>query len=161
MPSLGDERRQRGLRRLALGGLTAFVALGLFGFLGVRSTTTSADAGSFTASLHHATVARPALAVPYELTIRREQGFDEPIEVRITTGYLRSFDENGTNPQPDSASSDGDETVWEFEPPEGTTFTLWLDTRIEPSVQWRCDGSTTVTIGDETVTIEHPMWVLP
>jgi hypothetical protein len=40
-------------------------------------------------------------------------------------------------------------------------FTVWLDTRIEPAVQWRRPGSTTVIHGDETVTIDHPLWVLP
>ena len=159
--SLADERRGRLARRGALGLLTVFVLLGLSGVLGVRTDTTAAASGPLHVELHHAVVARHALAVPYRLTIQRDQGFDGPIEVRISTSYLASFDENGTQPQPDRASTDGTDTIWEFEPPDGDVLTVWLDTRIEPSVQWRRKGSTTVVTSDETVTIDHPLWVLP
>lgn len=161
VPDLGTEKRGRSMRRVALTVLTLFVLAGLTGALGVRSTSTTRRSGPLSVTLVHPVIARPALAVPYRLTISREGGFDETIEVRVSTSYLASFDENGTQPQPDSATSDADETVWEFEPPDGDVFTVWLDTRIEPAVQWRQDGSTTVTNGDETVTIDHPMWVFP
>ena len=161
VPDLATEKRRRTMRRVALGALTLFVLAGLTGALGVRSTSTTRRSGPMQVTLVHAVVARPALAVPYRLTITREGGFDETIEVRVSTSYLSAFDENGTQPDPDSATSDADETIWEFEPPDGSVFTVWLDTRIEPSVQWRRGGSTTVTHGDETVTIDHPMWVFP
>lgn len=161
VPTVGEERRERLARRLALAALTIFVLLGLGGLLGVRSRDTSASSGPLRVTLHRAVVARPALAVPYRLTISRADGFDEPIEVRITSSYLASFDENGTQPQPDSSSTDGTDTIWEFDPPDGTEFTVWLDTRVEPSVQWKREGSTTVVSGTETVTIDHPLWVLP
>lgn len=161
VPTVQDERRERFGRRLALAALTVFVLLGLSGLLGVRTRDTSASSGPLRVKLHRAVVARPALAVPYRLTISRADGFDEPIEVRITTSYLASFDENGTQPQPDSASTDGTDTIWEFDPPEGKEFTVWLDTRVEPSVQWKRAGSTTVVNGTETVTIDHPLWILP
>lgn len=138
-----------------------FVLLGLSGAFGVRTRTTIATSGPLRVELHHAVVARPALAVPYRLTIHRDQGFDDPIEVRIPTSYLASFDENGTQPQPDSATTDSRYTIWEFEPPDGNVLTVWLDTRIEPSVQWRRNGATTVVTGTESVTIDHPLWVLP
>jgi hypothetical protein len=161
VPTVAEERRERTWRRASLGILTLFVALGLFGFLGVRSSTASATSGPLRVSLDHAVIARPALAVPYRLTITRDGGFDQQIRVTIDSDYLASFDANGSEPEPESSSTDGEHTIWEFEPPDGTVFTVWLDTRIEPAVQWRVDGSTTVTHGEETVTIHHPLWILP
>jgi hypothetical protein len=162
-PVLGidEERRGRALRRVALGALTLFVLAGLSGLLGVRTRTARASSGPLDVALEHAVVARPALAVPYRLTIHSADGFDQPIEVRITSRYLEAFDENGAQPEPDGATTDEDETVWEFDPPEGTTFVVWLDTRIEPGAQWRVPGRTTVASGDRAITIEHPMWGLP
>lgn len=160
-PTIAEERRSRWMRRVGLGAFAAVVVAGLFGLLGVRTTTTGAADGPLSASLHHADIARPALGVPYELRIEREGGFDGPVEVRISTGYLSAFDENGRSPEPDAATSDGDDTVWTYDPPDGDVFTVWLDTRVEPGVQWRLEGRTVVRTGDDEVVIEHPMWILP
>lgn len=159
--TLTQERRSRRIRRAGLAAFAVFVLAGVLGFLGVRTTQSSGRDGDLQVELHHAQVARPALAVPYHLTIRREGGFDERIEVRISTTYLEAFDENGRNPEPADATVDAEETVWEFDPPDGEVLVVWLDTRVEPGVQWRVEGSTTVTVGSERVVIDHPLWLLP
>ena len=156
-----QERRSRWIRRVGLAAFTGLVVAGLLGVLGVRTTTTSGADGDLRAELRHARVARPALAVPYHLTIHRQGGFDERIEVRISTEYLEAFDENGRNPEPADSTVDAEETVWEFDPPDGEVLVVWLDTRVEPGVQWRVAGSTTVTVGAQRVVLDHPLWVFP
>ncbi len=159
--TLDEERRGRMLRRAGLVLFAVFVAAGLAGVLGVRTSTSTARSGRIEVDLSHADVARPALAVPYHLTIRREGGFDERIEVRIATTYLEAFDENGRNPEPAESATDRTETIWTFDPPDGDVLTIWLDTRVEPGVQWRIDGWTVVATGDDEVRIDHPIWILP
>ena len=161
VPSIAEERRARLARRAGLAVFTVVVVLGVTGQLGVRSATSSAAGDGLEVSLVHAAVARPALAVPYHLTIHREGGFDGPVEVRISTGYLAALDENGTQPYPDRSWVDGEHTIWEFEPPDGDVLVVWIDTRVEPGQQWRRDGSTTVISDGDRVRVDHPIWILP
>jgi hypothetical protein len=142
--------------------LLAFVVAGLLGLLGVSSATVSEQTeNGLSAELTYAQRARGGLAVPFELRIHQPGGFDEPIVVTTTTDYLESFDENGANPDPESSTADESTTTWEYEPPDGDTFTVWLDGRVEPAVQWRRDGTTVVSTGDEQVTLRYTTWILP
>lgn len=159
---LPTERRSHLVRRLALGVLAALVLVGLTGTLGVRARTATAEAaGGLRAELTYPHVARPGLAVPFRLVIARPGGFPAPVEVRVSRAWLESFDENGLIPEPDAATTDGPDVVWTFDPPPGTVFTVALDTRVEPGLQWRRRGTTTVTTGDERLSVDHTMWVLP
>ena len=106
-------------------------------------------------------VARPALAVPFEVEVSRPDGFDEQIEIRLERSWLESFDENGVLPTPAEEAADGDDVVWTFDPPDGTVFTLALDTRVEPGVQWKRSGTTTVTVGSERIDVGYTMWIFP
>jgi hypothetical protein len=164
-PEVADhrtERRSRLVRRLALGAFTVLVLLGLSSALGVRTRTATADGAAGTrVRVTYPQVARPALAVAFEVEVSRPDGFDEQIEVRLSRSWLESFDENGVLPTPVEESSDGDDVVWTFDPPDGTVFTLALDTRVEPGVQWRRSGTTTVTVGSERIDVGHTMWILP
>ncbi len=127
----------------------------------MRTATDTGRDGELEVRLTRAEVARPALAVPYRLVISRPGGFDEPIEVRVTTSYLEALDENGANPDPDASTTDGDDTIWTFGAPDGDVLTVWLDTRVEPGVQWRREGRTAVVVGTDQVVIDHPLWILP
>jgi hypothetical protein len=157
-----DERRSHRIRQVALAGFAVFVLLGLSSVLGVRSRTATADGDAGTrVELTYAQVARPALAVPYRVRISRPDGFSDPIEIRISREWLDSFDENGVHPEPSEATTDGADVVWTFDPPPGQVFTVSLDTRVEPGVQWRRQGTTTVTTGGERIDVHHTMWILP
>jgi hypothetical protein len=81
--------------------------------------------------------------------------------VATTTSYLEMFDENGRNPEPAESTTDGARTIWTFDPPEGDTLVVWLDTRVEPGVQWRRRATTTVSTGAESVSVEYTTWILP
>lgn len=159
---IATERRSRWLRRAILAAFTVLVLLGLSGVLGVHSRTATADGSDGTrVEVTYPQVARPALAIPFHVRISRPGGFDEQIEVRITRTWLESFDENGVLPAPAEEGSDGDDVVWTFDPPDGEVFTLTLDTRVEPGVQWRRHGTTTVTVGSERIDVGHTMWIFP
>jgi len=164
-PDVADhatERRSRLVRRVALAAFAVLVLLGLSSALGVRSRTVTADGnGGTRVRVTYPQVARPALAVPFEVEVSRPDGFDEQIEIRLDRSWLESFDENGVLPAPAEEASDGEDVVWTFDPPDGTVFTLALDTRVEPGVQWKRSGTTTVTVGSERIDIGHTMWIFP
>lgn len=161
-PDASSERRSRVVRAAVLTVLAAFVLAGLAGVFGVSSSTVAArDGDGLEAELTYAGRARAGLAVPFELRVHRPGGFDGPIEVVTTTSYLAAFDENGANPDPESSTTDGETTTWTYDAPDGDTFTVWLDSRVEPGVQWRRSGTTVVRTGDEQVTLEYTTWVFP
>jgi len=159
---LGGERRSWVIRSVTLCVIALFVLAGLTGLLGVKADSVSARSpNGLSARVTYPRRARPALAIPFKITITKPGGFDGPIDVATTTSYLAAFDENGLNPDPDSATTDASTTTWTFEPPEGDTLVVWLDTRIEPGVQWRRRGTTTVTSGSEKVRLDYTSWILP
>lgn len=162
LPDVATERRNLHLRSAALTVIALFVLGGLLGLYGVHAATKGAHGqDGLRVELTYPDRARPALAIPYELRISRPGGFDGPIEVSTTTSYLAAFDENGMHPDPASSTADGQETTWTFDPPEGDMLSIWLDTRIEPGVQWRRTASTTVrSAGDEAV-LNYTTWIFP
>jgi hypothetical protein len=156
------ERRAWRIRTAVLVVVAVFVVAGLFEQFGVQTRTVSGEgAGGLHVTVTYAARTRPALAVPFAVRVTRPGGFDHQIEISTTTSYLEAFDENGLNPDPDSATTDGSTTTWTYDPPDGDTFTLWLDTRIEPGVQWRRRGTTEVRTGDDTVTVRYTSWIFP
>lgn len=162
VPDLRAERRNRVVRAGAFAIITLFVLGGLLGLYGVHAAHVGARApDGLRADLTYPGRARPALAVPYELRITKPGGFDGPIEVSTSTRYLEMFDENGRNPEPSSSTTDGDSTIWTFDPPPGDTLVIWLDTRIEPGVQWRRKATTVVRADDSEVTLRYTTWIFP
>ena len=161
--SLERARRGRAARRVFLVVLCLFLALGALGFLGVRSRTVKASGGGYELEVVYAQFARPGLAVPWSVTVRRPGGFQGPVTIASTDSYFDLFDENSLDPDPDSSSSDGDRIIWEFAPPEqGDTMTVSLDTRVGPNVQWGGTGETSVLDGGQPVaTVRYRTYVMP
>lgn len=161
-PTVREERRNRRIRAGALLAIGCFVVAGLLGAYGVHAERISATGSEgLEVELTYPSRARPALAVPYELQITRAGGFDGPIEVSTSTSYLEMFDENGRNPEPAESTTDAETTTWTFDPPAGDTLVIWLDTRIEPGVQWRRTGTTRVRTGDDEATLRYTTWIFP
>lgn len=156
-------RRARALRRAFLVLLFAFVAAGLFGVFGVRTATVRAEGGGYELEVRYAKVARPGLSVPWAVTIRRPGGFDGPVTLTTTAAYFDLLDENAFDPDPTSSTADGDDMIWEFEPPEaGDTLEISLDTRVGPNVQWGKSATTAVLEdGQPVVAIEYSTWIVP
>jgi hypothetical protein len=142
--------------------VTVFVVAGLVGCFGVTSRTVSVRSpGGMSVAVTYAQRTRPALASPFSVAITSPGGFDSAVEVSLSTDYLESFDENGLSPDPDSATTDGEMTTWTFEAPEGDELTVWLDTRVEPGVQWKRPGTVRVTVGDDAAEVRFTSWIFP
>jgi hypothetical protein len=155
-------RRARILRRLFMGALYVFLAVGLTGWFGVRSRTTTADGGGYELTVTYGQVSRGGLATPWSFEVHRPGGFDGPITISTTSSYLDLFDENGFDPEPSSERATPDTVIWEFEPPDGDTLGVSLDARLEPGVQWGRSGETSVLVdGKPVVTAKYKTWVLP
>lgn len=150
------------MRAVALGALALFVAAGLGGAFGVRSGTARAvHPSGLQVVVTYPRVARPGLAVPLSIRISKPGGFDGPIEVAVPTAYLQLFDENGFEPDPAESTADATDTRWTFDPPDGDTLTIWLDTRVEPGVQWRRHGSVRVVADGDALETAFETWIAP
>jgi hypothetical protein len=161
-PSLLRSRRARTVRRLFMTLLVGVLAVGLAGWLGVHTATTTVRGGGYELTVTYGRVSRPGLATPWALEIRHPGGFDGPVTVSTNSKYLDLFDENGFDPQPSKSTATPDAVVWEFDPPDGDTLSVSLDGRVEPGVQWGGTGETSVLVdGQPVVTATYKTWVLP
>lgn len=106
-------------------------------------------------------IVRPGLAAPLTVEIRDPQGFSGPIHVSLPTAYLQAYDENEVHPAPDTATVDAERTRWRFDPPEGDTFQVWFDQRVEPGAQWRHEGDVVVEAAGRQVRTSFTTWILP
>ena len=159
----GHAAQRRGLvgRRLFLGALVIFVAAGMVGLLGVHSATVEGSDGPVSASVRFGRIGRGGVAVPYAINVTSVGGFTGPIEITVDQSYLDLFDHNGIEPGPDATTSDGETITWTFDPPPGPDFTVTLDVRIGPSVQWGRTGHTVVEAEGRRIELSHHSWVMP
>ena len=159
----GHVGQRRGLvgRRVILTIVAAFVVAGLLGLLGVRTTTVTESDGPVEASVRYARVGRGGVSSPYAITVTSQTGFTGPIEITVDQAYLDLFDQNGMEPGPDGTTSDGETVTWTFERPPGDEFTVTLDARIGPSVQWGRTGHTVVDAEGRRVELSHHTRVMP
>jgi hypothetical protein len=142
--------------------LAVFVGLGAAGVWGVRTRAVSASGGGYELTVSYAVVTRPGLATPWAVEVRRGGGFDGPITVATTGAYFDLFDENGLDPDPAAATTDGDLLVWEFDPPTGDTLTITFDARLAPSVQAGGSARTIVLVeGRPVVEVRYRTLVMP
>jgi hypothetical protein len=159
----GHTAQRRGLvgRRIFLGAIVIFVAAGALGLLGVRTATVEGSDGPVTARVRFGQIGRGGVAVPYAVTVTSASGFSGPIEITVDQSYLDLFDHNGIEPAPDATTSDGATVTWTFEQPPGREFTVTLDVRIGPSVQWGRTGHTVVEAEGRRISLSHHSWVMP
>jgi hypothetical protein len=155
----------RGLwvRRGFLVILALTLVAGLVGLLGVRTSTTLAEADGWALELEHASVARPGLDVPFTATVTREGGFGQQVTLAITGTYLDLYETQGFNPEPDTTSRDGDLLYLTFEaPPDGETFVVTYDAYIQPAAQSGAGGELSIIDqGRAVVTVDFETRVWP
>lgn len=149
------------LRNGLLVGLVLFIAAGMFNLFGVRATTTTATDGDLVLEVEHAAIARPGLSAPLKVTLRRPGGFSGPVQVSMSNDYLDRFDENGLDPQPDSATTSEHMLRWTWDQVEGDTFVVDFDARIEPGMHWKFDGRVEASVGGESAATDITTWVAP
>lgn len=156
------ERRDRRIRAVGLAILAAVTLAGVLGVFGIRTGEVSATGSEGTRlTVIHPSAARPGLAVPLEIVIHNAGGFDDQIEVSISTAYLQAHDHNVFHPVPSESTVDDDLTRWTYDPPGGDTLTVWVDHRLEPGVQWSQDGAVRVVTGEEVIDVEFTTRVFP
>jgi hypothetical protein len=147
--------------------LTTLIFLGVvdaFGVdvYGVDDGTVAASGGGYDLVVRYGTASRPGLATPFEITVRRADGFSDPVTLEVDRAYLAMWDENGMIPAPSAETASGEWVRWEFEPPVGDTLTVWYDGRIEPAAQSGRDGAVAVLDdGQPVATVEFSTRVLP
>jgi hypothetical protein len=139
-------RRRRWLHRLTFGGLTAIMVVALldaadvYDAYGVDKSRVRAVGDGVTLVVEYPSVTRPALASPFRVTVERPEGFDSPIIIAVSRPWIEIWDENGLYPSPSAETGDRRFVEWEFDPPDGTVFTMFYDARLEPARQQSADG---------------------
>lgn len=132
---------------VVLASLIGLGLLDLFGVLpvyGVDVDRVRSSGGGYELEVLYGTVSRPALATPFQIEVTRPGGFDGPVELALSQQYLTLFDENGLTPAPSAETSFGPFVLWEFDPPEGDTLTVYFDARIEPQLQHGVTGEVAI-----------------
>jgi hypothetical protein len=144
-----DEAHQHPIRRnrrigLAIGSaaLATIMALAvldgadLWDTVGVDDGRVTASAEGTTLEVRYPTLARPALAAPFEIVVTRSGGFDgQQVEVAVSSAYFTIWDLNGIFPQPAEETADGGRVLWTFDPPDGDVLRIVYEARIEPARQ--------------------------
>jgi hypothetical protein len=130
----GEVRQARAARRVGVTLFAVGIALGLTGWLGVRTTTAGTTRGDVRLAVQHAAVTRAGIATPFRVDLTSPQGFGtKPLEVSVSRRLFERMDFNNFYPNPDSESVEGSHVVFEFQPPAGTTFSLTFDGRAAPN----------------------------
>ncbi len=135
-----------------------------FGLLGVWTGTASASQRGYTLEVEHARVSRGGLATPFSITVIADEGsLPEAVTLRLDSGYLAMFDENGLDPEPVSTFSDGQHLMWTFDVPAGNQrLTVDFDARLEPSAQWGKSATVAVVDDDQVlVSVDYMTVVVP
>ncbi|MGZ4110653.1 MAG: hypothetical protein ACXVQU_03730 [Actinomycetota bacterium] len=125
--------------------------VGVSGFLGPKTATTTAYASGYTVVATYPEVTRPGLPVRWEYTVRHAGGFDGPVTLAITFDYLDLFDLTNIEPEPTSASSGGDDVVYRFDPPTGDELRVSMDAAAESGFHEVPNTTTRVIVSGSTV----------
>lgn len=126
-------RRARSWRRVGIAAFWILLAAGLTGFLGVRTATTTATADGWTISVRAPQITRGALDAPVNITVSSDTGFSGKITLRVDRILFEHLDVNLIAPAPSAETGSPDAVEWTFDPPEGDTLTITIDTRMSPS----------------------------
>lgn len=141
--------RHRVLADATVAVIVLIVALAFANVAGVQSDHVVARGGDHELTVHFGRVSRAGLATPLDIEVRRAGGFDGPVRLAIRSDYVALFDENGLNPAPDSETTLGPWTIWEFDRPPGDTLSIAFDARIEPARQVGAAGWVAVLDADD------------
>ena len=144
--------------------LTVLDGLGVVETVGVDDATVVDSAGPLELTVRYPTVARPALAFPFEITVEHDGGFPEDtVTIALDADYLAIWDLNGVSPAPSAETAEGDVLVWEVDAPDCEVLTVVVDARIEPARQEDADGHVAVldASGDELVAVDFTTAIRP
>jgi hypothetical protein len=107
-------------------------------------------------------VTRPGLPIRWDIEVRHEGGFAEPVTVATTQAFLLLIDFNGIEPAPAASTTRGEWVVWEFDPPEGELLRVRFDAYTEVAYHSVPEVTTAVLLGDvPVVQTRHTTRVVP
>jgi hypothetical protein len=162
-PSVERVRRVRWVRRAGATALVLFVLAGAVGAFGTRTSSAAAESAGYRVEVTYPNVSRPGHAVRFSVHVHHAGGFDDPVRVRMETGYFDLFDENAFDPDPARQTSDARFHYFEYSPPAGEDFVISSDTRVEPDRQRGEAGSVSVLDdkGAPVVTVRFRTRIFP
>jgi hypothetical protein len=150
------------MRRIGMLGLVVFLAVGAFGYLGSRTSAAIADANGYTLRVTYPAVSRPGLPVRWEIEVEHAGGFAEPITIAFSFDYIHLFDVSNTEPDATSATATGEDLVYVFDPPPGTTFRVSMDGNVEPGEHGPFTATTSVLVqGTPVVSVQYRTVMMP
>lgn len=130
-----EDRGATWVRRSFLLLLTVFVAAGLLGVLGVRTTVVRDEGSGFDLALRYASTARAGSDVPWEVTLTHAGGFDGDVTLAVTGDYFDIYETQGFHPAPAEETRDGHILYLTFTAPAGDTLVVAYDAYIQPASQ--------------------------
>jgi hypothetical protein len=145
----GLESRRRDVvgawsRRFFMSALAVLLVLGLLGWLGVRSATTSASQLGWSVQLTYASVARAGLDVPWQARVRHVGGFDSTVTLALSGDYLEIYETQAFHPSPSAEWRDGSTLYLQFDAPSSDEMVVTYDAYIQPAAQVGRTGSLAV-----------------
>ncbi|HET6729147.1 MAG TPA: hypothetical protein VFG96_06990 [Jiangellaceae bacterium] len=156
-------RRARNLRRVGIVALLVFVATGLVGILGPRTSDVAAEGSGYRLVAHHAQVTRSGLATPLRIEVSHAGGFDAPVTLAFDKDLFDRLDFQNFYPNPASETAAPHRIMYEFDPPGGEILSVTLDARTgptqPPSAHWYWVA--VLDDGREVAQVRFRMVVLP
>jgi hypothetical protein len=151
------------LRRLAVLALAGLVGVSLFGLLGVRTAEVAAEDQGYHLQVRYPEVARAGLDATYEITVVRESGHTQELELAVTGSYFDLFEAQAFHPEPTEATRDGDTLYLTFATQPGSdTFMVAFDAYIQPASQRGQSATVSVMEADhELVSVSYRTRLLP
>jgi hypothetical protein len=159
----GPEAAAVWVRRLFVTALLLLVVAALTGYLGVRTSTSTATDGDYELTLEYADISRAGLDTPWQVTVTHEGGYDQELILAVTSDYFDIFETQGFFPDPSAVTRDADTLYLTFDAPQGDVFTVSYDAYIQPSSQQGKGGSVSVigADGQPMATVDFDTWLWP
>ena len=142
--------------------LLIVVVAGVFGILGVHSSTITARENGYALSVTYARTARAGLDVPFRAHIQHPGGLPSSITLAVSTDYFRMFETQGFYPDADSATNDGRFVYLTFTTPSGDEFVMDFDAYIQPAAQLGKSATVELIVhGSTMTTVRLHTWLVP
>lgn len=151
-------------RRIAIGLMALIVIVGATGYLGVKARTVRASGGGYYMTLTYPQIARPGLDIPWRLTVHHPGGFNgENVTVAVSNRYWDIFEFQGLHPEPSDTTATSDYVYLTFTAPKaGDSFSVSLDTYIQPSSQIGRSATTKLIVHGSTMAeVHYKTWLVP
>jgi len=157
-------RRGRAGRRAMVAVIAVFVVIGIAGWWGPRQATATHTSGQVRLEVSYPRITRGGLPGEWRVIVTRPDrtSLGGQLVMSNPLRYLATFDQHGVDPTPAESWVSGDRLFWQFDVPDDVVrFEVSLDGRVQPGVNWRRSGETTVTLTGDAASVAYATWVMP